>query len=379
MENGLITFFEIEECGFYRSKKLGDSNKRTQVHVKGDLKEALDKVTEWAKNRDFSGTLPFDSASHPQRTHVYFKDCEISPENGDRLIVFCKAFTNDEGKLSGFVQDAKVGSASGDVIQVEKNAKGKKLIYGAPMYFWYIPEKNLIASIKFPHSLVSTDDMCWYIKRSLENFIPDDNKVVHNSTRYNQFAGADLDYKNVTYKSPCGKYSMKFSFKTKMKELTVDDISPENLAPYITHLVIRETISSEKEIETNPALSLWNKVNKKRTSTKAKKHVEIIEEATITADELRDILTLYNDENDNSSSDGFAWNDIGFRTNDEDTTKWFSNYVDRRKITLDPSQKIENSYYPAKIVMNTLQDVRESLLNFSKTGAAEQYNRKYGG
>ncbi|WP_185834955.1 hypothetical protein [Vibrio cholerae] len=68
MENGLITFFEIEECGFYRSKKLGDSNKRTQVHVKGDLKEALEKVTEWAKKRDFSETLPFDSASHPQRT-----------------------------------------------------------------------------------------------------------------------------------------------------------------------------------------------------------------------------------------------------------------------------------------------------------------------
>lgn len=58
MENGLITFFEIEECGFYRSKKLGDSNKRTQVHVKGDLKEALEKVTEWAKKRDFSETLP---------------------------------------------------------------------------------------------------------------------------------------------------------------------------------------------------------------------------------------------------------------------------------------------------------------------------------
>lgn len=379
MENGLITFFEIEECGFYRSKKLNNSKKRTQEHVKGDLKEALEKVIDWAKERDFSETLPFDSASHPQRAHVYFKDCEISPENGDRLIVFCKAFTNHDGKLTGFVQDAKVGSTSGDVIQVEKNAKGKKLIYGAPMYFWYIPEKNLIASIKFPHSIVSTEDMCWYIKRSLENFIPDENKVVHNSTKFNQFAGTDIDYKNVTYKSPCGKYSMKFSFKTKMKELTVDDISPENVAPYITHLVIRETISCEKEIEPNSMLSLWNKVNKKRTSTRAKKHVEIIEEATVTADELRDILALYHDENGSSSADGFVWNDIGFRTNDEDTTKWFSNYVDRRKITIDPLQKIENSYYPAKVVMSTLQDMRDSLLNFSKTGAAEQYQRKYGG
>ncbi|TOG14945.1 hypothetical protein, partial [Vibrio parahaemolyticus] len=71
---------------------------------------------------------------------------------------------------------------SGDVIQVEKNAQGKKLIYGAPMYFWYIPEKNLVASIKFPHSTVNTEEMCWYIKRSIDNFIPDESKVVHNST-----------------------------------------------------------------------------------------------------------------------------------------------------------------------------------------------------
>ncbi|WP_286295200.1 hypothetical protein [Vibrio apostichopi] len=380
MENGLITFFEIEECGFYRSKKLGDSKKRSSVHVKGDLKEILDKVIEWAKPRDFCETLPFDSASHPNRSHVYFKDCEVSAENGDRLIVFCKAFSNDEGKLSGFVQDAKVGSASGDVIQVEKNAKGKKLIYGAPMYFWYIPEQNLIASIKFPHAIVNTDEMCWYIKRSIENFIPDENKVVHNSTQFNHFANKDIDRKNVTYKSPCGKYSTKFSFKAKMRELNIDDISPDHLAPYITHLVIRETISLEKKIEKNPVLSLWNKVNKKRTSTKPKKHVEIIEEATVTADELRDILNIYNEENDGSkNSEGVPWNDIGFRTNDEDTTKWFSNYVDRRKITLDPTQKMDGSYYPAKTVMNTLQDVRESLLNFSTTGAAEQYSRKYGG
>ncbi|HHF3163263.1 hypothetical protein [Vibrio alginolyticus] len=379
MDNGLITFFEIEECGFYRSQKLGSSNKRSSVHVQGDLQEALDKVTEWAKQRDFCKTLPFDSASHPNRSHVYFKDYAMSEENGDRLIVFCKAFSNDEGKLSGFVQDSKVGSNSGDVIQVEKNAQGKKLIYGAPMYFWYIPEKNLVASIKFPHSTVNTEEMCWYIKRSIDNFIPDESKVVHNSTQYNHFANQDIDRKNVTYKSSCGKYSTKFSFKTKMKELTIDDISPDHLAPYITHLVIRETISSEKKIEQNPVLSLWNKVNKKRTSTKQKKHVEIIEEATVTADELRDILKVYNEENDGSqSSDSLSWNDIGFRTNDEDTTKWFSNYVDRRKITLDPTQRMDGSYYPAKTVMITLQDVRDSLLNFSKTGAAEQYSRKYG-
>ncbi|MFG0224027.1 hypothetical protein ACF3TM_13640 [Providencia stuartii] len=379
MENGLITFFEVDECGFYRSQKLGKSNQRTSVHVKGDLKEVLGKVVEWAKPRDFYKTLPFDSDSHPNRSHIYLKDCAISAENGDHLIVYCKAFSNDEGKLSGFVSDAKVGSASGDVIQIDKKAKGKKLIYGAPMYFWYIPEKNLIASIKFPHSTVNTDDMCWYIKRCIENFIPDDNKVVHNSTQFNHFAKKDIDRKNVTYKSPCGKYTTKFSFKAKMKELTIDDISPDNLAPFITHLVIRETISSEKNIEENSLLSLWNKVNKKRTSTKQKKYVEIIEAATITAEELRGILSIYSEENDNDSpTEGIIWNDIGFRTNDEETTKWFSSYVDRRNISLDPTQKIDNSYFSAKTIMDTIQDVRSSLLNFSKTGAAERYNQKYG-
>ncbi|MEX5870170.1 hypothetical protein [Providencia hangzhouensis] len=379
MENGLITFFEIEECGFYRSKKLGNSNQRSSVHVTGDLKDVLDKVVEWAKPRDLYNTLPFDSDSHPNRSHVYLKDCATATENGDQLIVYCKAFSNDEGKLSGFVHNAKVGSASGDVIQIDKKTKGKKLIYGAPMYFWYIPEKNLIASIKFPHSTVNTEDMCWYIKRCIENFIHDDNKIVYNSTQFNHFSQREIERKNVTYKSPCGTYHTKFSFKAKMKELTIDDISPDNLAPFITHLVIRETISSEKNIEESPLLSLWNKVNKKRTSTKQKKYVEIIEAATITAEELRGILSIYGEENDSGSpADGVMWNDIGFRTNDEETTKWFSSYVDRRNISLEPSQKVDNSYYPAKTILDTIQDSRSSLLNFSKTGASERYNQKYG-
>ncbi|MEM8201678.1 hypothetical protein Q4R54_18965, partial [Morganella morganii] len=91
------------------------------------------------------------------------------------------------------------------------------------------------------------------------------------------------------------------------------------------------------------------------------------------------ILSIYSEENDNNSSTGdIIWNDIGFRTNDEETTKWFSSYVDRRNISLDPTQKIDNSYFSAKTIMDTIQDVRSSLLNFSKTGAAERYSQKYG-
>lgn len=45
-------------------------------------------------------------------------------------------------------------------------------------------------------------------------------------------------------------------------------------------------------------------------------------------------------------------------------------YVDRRHITLDPKQKVDQSFYPASILLNSLSDQREGLLNFTGTPAS---------
>ena len=367
MEQGLITFFDVSECGFYRAQAIPDGNgKRQNVYVNGTIEEALNHVTEWVKERVFSETIPWSIEEDISRTKIYIKDVGQDLATGDQLIVFCKALTNDKGQLSGFVEDAKVGSDDGSVIQVEKNAGGKKLVYGLPMYFWFLPNENLIASIKFPNSLVDTQNMCLYIKRCIDNYINLPNKVVHNNRQFNHFAKKELDIKSVFYRSPCGTFSTRFTMDTKLKELTAEDISPSLLAPNITHLVVREVISSEREIENIGLFNLWNRLTNKAKTVRAEKFVEIVEEIAVTPEELIKILEVYKQENLENS----LWSDVGFRTNNDDTTKWFSSYVDRRHITLDPKQKVDQSFYPASILLNSLSDQREGLLNFTGKAAS---------
>lgn len=373
MESGLITFFDVDECGFYRQKAdPKDKNKRINEHVNSGLKETLDTVISWARKRDVSQTLPFCSKESPNRINVYFKDSHIDDETKDCLIVYCKELTNDDGKLNGFVSDVKVGNETGGVIQFEKKVNGKSLIYGSPMYFWYVPEKNLIASIKFPHSVVDSNNMCMYFKRAIENYIDTPNKIIHNSTQYNSALGRDISRKDVRYKSSCGKYTTKFIFSTKSKELTQGDISPEHLAPYITHLVVRDTISSQKKIENGFVFDLWNKVTKKSNISHMNKQIEIIEPVSVSAEELKSIISIYTNEIPESS----PWNNIGFRKNNDDTTRWFGSYVDRRHIRIDPTLKTDSSFYSAKLLLENLKDVRANLLDFSGISSVSEYKAK---
>lgn len=361
MESGLITFFKVTESGFYRLK--ADENnpkKRVNVHVKGSLKETLTLVTKWAKDREFSQTIPWDIDANPNRTKVYCKDLCMDTETGDSLFVFCKATTNKDGSLSGFVENSKVGDESNDVVQVSKVVQGKKLIYALPMYYWFIPEHNLIASIKFPHSLASTSNVLEYIKRCIDNFIPTENKKITNSVGYNPALKQDINIKSVSYVSDCKKFSMKYKIDAITKELTMKDASLNELASDITHIVVRDTISSSKELETNDIFGLWNKITKKQGRIRQRNHVELVTEVDLDPASLANVLAVYDEENPID----IEWTNVGFRTNNDDTTKWFNSFIDRKHILLDPLLKRGDSYYPSKVLIDILKEERVSLLGF---------------
>lgn len=361
MENGLITFFQVTECGFYRLKADENKpNRKVSHYVKGSLEESLNLVMDWVKGRDFSQTIPWDVASNPNRTKVYFKDVYKDEDSGDTLIVFCKALTNEKGDLSGFVEDAKVGDVKNDVVQVSNKVKGQKLIYALPMYYWFIPSLNIIASIKFPHSLASTTSISEYIKRCIDNFAPSTNRKVSNSTVHNSFLKQDINVKRVSYESDCKKFSMSYKMEAVLKELSIKEVSLKQLAKEITHIVVRDTISSSKELEANVLFDLWNKITKKQGRIRQKNHVEIVTEVHLDPQKLADVLAVYDEENPINTD----WTNVGFRTGNDDTTKWFDSYVDRKHIQLDPILKRENSYFPAQTILDVLLLDRKELLNF---------------
>ena len=338
----------MSACGFY-STKVKDPSR-----VEGSLEETISSFCAWVKDRDFSQTVPWDVQSHPKRVQIYCKSIAQDPDTKDALLVLWKRFGDDSGQVSGISPDAKVGQDNSDSIKIDHKVKGQSAIFGQPMYYWVIPEYNVIATVNFPHSCAATKDVCEYIKRCIDYRIKHPRKTIKEVEGVNPNNGDAVIKKIVTYKSGETKVNMRFKFQAHTKELDSRKANAKRLSDTISHLVIRDTISTTKSDDKDPFFRIWSKINNKK---KFSKHIEIIEEVSLTPDEVSDIIEIHDFEYNPSNK----WNNIGFREGGQEHTKWFSKYVSREHILLKPLGAKFN-YYSAKTVLDKLVKDRSDLL-----------------
>lgn len=348
MDKGLISCFEVKHCGLYRYL----DNK--QVYVEGSLGETIDKFCEWTKDRKFPLTIPWDANSSPKRTQIYCKSVAQDATTKDTLLVLWKRFGDDSGKVTGISPDAKVGLDPSDSIQIDSTVKGQSAYLGQPMYYWVIPDLNIIASINFPHSTAATKDVCLYLKRCIDYRIDDPKKRVKEHEGANPKDGTPRITKFVRYEHEDGAYPMQFRLHASTKKINSQKANPDNLAKKISRIVVRDTISTTKEENKDSVFNLWSKVKKHK---KFSKNIEIIEEASLSSKEISEILDLHSEEYDPIN----RWNDIGFKEKGSDSTRWFSKYISREQIRMNPLQKNQN-YYSADDILNKLMRIRGDLL-----------------
>ncbi|MCT7944850.1 hypothetical protein [Shewanella septentrionalis] len=352
MDRGLISFFEIVNCGFYSFK-----NKELCL-VEGSVQDSLCSVTSWLQDRDFTQTIPWDVDSSPNRTKVYCKAVEYNEVNGDYIFVFWNRFGDESGKVAGISADAKFGG-DGDSVNLSTKEKGKEVILGQPMYYWFIPEYNLVASINFPHSTAATEDVCMYVKRCIDLRIEHPRKKVNEATSFNTKTSKQITTKYVSYKSEGSDCSLRYKFECRTKELSFDNYNLKKLSSTISHIVIRDTISTVKEDDKDTSFKLYDLVRGVRNKKTFTKQVEIIEKSNFSAEELKSISSLHKSEYSFSGS----WNNIGFREDNSEVTHWLNDYARKEQIFVDPL-KSGVSYHSAKKLMEEIQKIRSDILVF---------------
>ncbi len=328
MERASISFFEVERCGFY------STSLKNPAYVEGSLERTFDDFCDWVNVRDFTQTIPWDVDSHPKRTQIYCKSVAQDPMTKDTLVVLWNRFGDDSGKVSGISPDAKVGQDTSDSIKIDAKVKGQSAILGQPMYYWIIPSLDVIATVNFSHSCAATKDMCDYIKKCVDYRIPHPRKHTVEHEDVNPTTGKPTIRKSIKFTTEDGESGMRFKLLAHTKELNSDKANAVRLSETITHIVVRDTISSTKSDDKDPIFDLWSKVKGKK---KFSKHIEIIEKADLTVNEVSDIIKIHNKEYDPKNK----WNNIGFRADGNDTTRWFDKYVSRENIYLPLLEKIK--------------------------------------
>ncbi|WP_100637171.1 hypothetical protein [Marinomonas sp. ef1] len=345
LEKGNIRFFKVDHCGFYKQKSGG------KQHVDGDMKFVIEKFNNWVTGREFQNTIPWDVDANPNREQLYCRCIDVDDETGDALVVFWRRIGNGSTKFGGISLKAKVGDDGSQDLNIDT----ADMIVGQPMYYWFIPEFNVIATVNFPHGAASTENLRHYIKRCFDNRIEHPHKKTSHVDH--PVTGNTI---NVTYKNPDDGSSSRFYFESSLKELSASEMEPDKLATKISHVVTRDVIShvSDASEGKKTIFKLFEKVKEVKDSKK----VEITEEVSLNENELRRLIKIHQEELQLLEDDN-NWCNIGFKEYGSDKVRWIDSYVTQSYILMSPRLK-GSLYFNSKAVMYEIKKKRSSLLSF---------------
>lgn len=369
MDNGIVTFFDVNAFGFYRLKKQAE-----ELDYKfGDLSSVFADFQSWLNGKNIEETIPWDVGVHPMRSKTYCRGVSIDPDTGDIVIVLLRAVGDGSGNLHGVRMGSAVGADAYDTVKANSDVEGEEIIWGEPCYYWIIPEHNKIASIIFPHSGADTIRFCNYITSFVNNNanIPGQRKQTVTSHADHRQPGRVINTVKTRFEHGAGKEKCNCIFKFNVEQTkirtAIDNLT--GLIPEITETIIRDTTTTRIPDERGPLLQLASEylpsLFGEHPEFQAPKRIEVKIDGAPSAE---DIARLFEDRVDETD-----WADIGFKIKGSDIPVWLTKYVVKSTLAIDSDGF---SHYSSDRVLNEIKAVRDdiisSILNQQEILEAEQ-------
>lgn len=156
-----VKFFDIKKCGYYL--RGNDSP------VVSNLNDSLLKLALWARDgREFVNTSTYEADPDNDLRNTYFCDWHKNEINGDSLLILWNEVPNDNGVIYGMAPMEQPGNTA----MLTTGFGDTPAIPGFPSYFWFVPEKNVFATIRFAHSVQGKSNLDHYLNGFLANKSP---------------------------------------------------------------------------------------------------------------------------------------------------------------------------------------------------------------
>lgn len=149
LRNATITFYRIEACGYYRR---GD-----QSPVFGGTADTLQDMERWARGKHVSLTKLWElTEENDDQLPVYLFD--MKRRGNDWLVATWNEVSATEKGVLSLAEESIVG------VDAETHANGvvARTIPGFPAYFWFLPELDVMATVKLERTLSAKDAMAMY-------------------------------------------------------------------------------------------------------------------------------------------------------------------------------------------------------------------------
>ncbi|HET8898794.1 MAG TPA: hypothetical protein VFN09_08505 [Rhodanobacteraceae bacterium] len=303
IEDMHVTFYRVAHCGYYA---VG-----ADKPVFGNMVNLLGEVHAWLQGKELAHTRIGAASDDSEQMPVYIS--ELHQSQGTYLLT---AWNEVPANADGFVASVPANARVGAVQQVN-NKVAKGTIPGYPTLFWLLPEKGLLATLRFHQAITGQKALQEYLEQFLAT--QSSHAVLQPEKGNGDDATHDLwGYRAHAKATPTGRVAPRFRTKlvTKPGEIElitrrVDDIRKVHRR---AELVLKDT--SER--------AMWQRamrfIGLNPGEVKSKKaRLQASLSTTLTSAELK---TLIKDWRDNHH--GSAWDDCGFQFTGESEIHWLS-------------------------------------------------------
>lgn len=300
MQDARVTFYTAAKCGFYKRGEKEPSF--------GGLADTFQQLANWSNGLALSLTKLTDPAPDADTMPVYV--LEMRPCGNDWILACWNEVPSADGNITSVSKDSIVGAP-----QVHLNEVVENSIPGYATYFWVIPDKNVVASIKFSDFTTGLKAMSAYANDFLAlestyaiDAVDAEGKpyIAGYTDKADKIAtAAKPKFQLVTFNKK-GRRAYLLENHAKIKRvLRVGRVTLENVVDRTTFqsLVrfIRGDLNRNSDVEVG--------VHSAR--------VEL--QYTPTEEELKAMI-----EADDADDDGSRWEDLGFELNGEGSTIWLN-------------------------------------------------------
>lgn len=161
MLDAWIRFFDIKKCGFFLHGQT--------VPKFGGVDDTLVKLNNWATDgRQFINTTCYEADPDNDVRNTYFCGWHKDSNTKDSLLILWNETSNDNGTIYGMKPLDPPGISS----MLTTGFEDVSAIPGSPSYFWFIPSRNIFATIRFTHSVQGKINLDRYLNGFLLNKSP---------------------------------------------------------------------------------------------------------------------------------------------------------------------------------------------------------------
>ncbi len=148
MQEARVTIYSVSKCGFYRR---GDKQPAF-----GGLGDTFQQLHQWSTGLELSLTKLKDLAQDSDSLPVYL--LEMVPCGTGWILACWNEVPSLDGNITSVSKNSIVGAPKVHINGVVENS-----IPGYATYFWIVPDKNVIASIKFRDFTTGLQAMTEYV------------------------------------------------------------------------------------------------------------------------------------------------------------------------------------------------------------------------